>query len=193
MHRRACADCSGRSSLPDMAAEIHQSVARRAAILRIIGESTVRNQDELVKVLRKRGLRAPLSQASSRDLRELGVAKAGDRYILPAQRRRRPTTNPLAAVAEVRARDQDRRHSLTVAEDRRPARRRAWPSPSTARTGPRWSAPSRAMTRFSSPPMSPRIRRSCANAFAESSASERIGPRRSAGRLSTTQPDYLLE
>lgn len=80
-----------------MAAEIHQSVARRAAILRIIGESTVRNQDELVKVLRKQGFDATQSSVS-RDLRELGVAKAGDRYILPAQDNA-AANNPFAAVA----------------------------------------------------------------------------------------------
>lgn len=65
-----------------MAAEIHQSVSRRAAILRILRESTVRNQDELVKVLRKNGFDATQSSVS-RDLRELGVAKAGDHYIVP--------------------------------------------------------------------------------------------------------------
>lgn len=81
-----------------MAAEIHQSVARRAAILRIIGESAVRNQDELVKVLRKQGFDATQSSVS-RDLRELRVAKAGDRYILPAQDAG-TTTNPFAAVTK---------------------------------------------------------------------------------------------
>lgn len=81
-----------------MAAEIHQSVARRAAILRIIGESTVRNQDELVKVLRTQGFDATQSSVS-RDLRELGVAKAADRYILPSQDAP-STTNPFAAVAK---------------------------------------------------------------------------------------------
>ena len=65
-----------------MAAEIHQSVARRAAILRLIRESTVHNQDELAKLLRKQGFDATQSSVS-RDLRELGVAKAGDHYILP--------------------------------------------------------------------------------------------------------------
>ncbi len=43
----------------------------------------MRNQDELVKVLRKEGFEATQSSVS-RDLRELGVAKAGDRYILPS-------------------------------------------------------------------------------------------------------------
>lgn len=65
-----------------MAAEIHQSVARRAAIVRIIRESTVHNQDELAKLLRKQGFDATQSSVS-RDLRELGVAKRGDRYVLP--------------------------------------------------------------------------------------------------------------
>jgi len=65
-----------------VAAEIHQSVARRAAIVRIIRESTVHNQDELAKLLRKQGFDATQSSVS-RDLRELGVAKAGDHYILP--------------------------------------------------------------------------------------------------------------
>jgi transcriptional regulator of arginine metabolism len=79
-----------------MAAEIHQSVTRRAAILRIIRESTVHNQDELVRVLRKQGFEATQSSVS-RDLRELGVAKAGDRYILPADAGNSP--NPFTAVA----------------------------------------------------------------------------------------------
>jgi transcriptional regulator of arginine metabolism len=65
-----------------MSAELHQSVSRRAAILRILRESTVRNQDELVKALRKHGFDATQSSVS-RDLRELGVAKAGDHYIVP--------------------------------------------------------------------------------------------------------------
>jgi transcriptional regulator of arginine metabolism len=80
-----------------MAAEIHQSVARRAAILRIIRESTVHNQDELVKLLRKLGLDATQSSVS-RDLRELGVAKAGDHYILPGGETVAAGT-PFAAVA----------------------------------------------------------------------------------------------
>ena len=80
-----------------MAAEIHQSVARRAAILRIIRESTVHNQDELAKLLRKQGFDATQSSVS-RDLRELGVAKAGDHYILPGGDSVAAGT-PFAAVA----------------------------------------------------------------------------------------------
>jgi transcriptional regulator of arginine metabolism len=95
-----------------MAAEIHQSVARRAAILRILGGSTVRNQDELVKVLRKEGFEATQSSVS-RDLRELGVAKAGDRYILPAQDVV-TATNPFAAVAKFVTEIKTAGTSLTV-------------------------------------------------------------------------------
>ena len=58
----------------------------------------MRNQDELVKVLRKQGFDATQSSVS-RDLRELGVAKAGDRYILPSQDAD-TTNNPFAAVTK---------------------------------------------------------------------------------------------
>lgn len=65
-----------------MAAELHQSNLRRAAIVKIIRESVVHKQEELVKLLKKRGFEATQSSVS-RDLRELQVAKAGDRYIVP--------------------------------------------------------------------------------------------------------------
>jgi transcriptional regulator of arginine metabolism len=79
-----------------MAAEIHQSVARRTAILRIIRESTVHNQEELVKALRRQGIEATQSSVS-RDLRELGVAKAGDHYIVPTAESA-SESNPFGAV-----------------------------------------------------------------------------------------------
>jgi transcriptional regulator of arginine metabolism len=81
-----------------MAAELHQSVARRAAILRIIRESTVHNQEELVRALRKHGFDATQSSIS-RDLRELGVAKAGDHYIVASAETGALTASPFAAVA----------------------------------------------------------------------------------------------
>lgn len=80
-----------------MTAEIHPSVERRAAILRIIRDSTVRNQQELVKALHKAGFEATQSSVS-RDLRELGVAKAADHYIVPADAD--PDSNPFAALAK---------------------------------------------------------------------------------------------
>jgi len=81
-----------------MAAELHQSVSRRAAILRIIREATVHNQDELVKILKNQGFDATQSSVS-RDLRELGVAKAGDRYIVPAPAEDALPPNHFAAVS----------------------------------------------------------------------------------------------
>src|SRR5258708_29034966 len=56
--------------------------ARRSMLAKIIREQAVGRQTELVAMLRKHGHVA--TQASvSRDLRELGVAKMGDRYVLP--------------------------------------------------------------------------------------------------------------
>ncbi|MET0499626.1 MAG: hypothetical protein ABW106_15285 [Steroidobacteraceae bacterium] len=95
-----------------MAAEIHQAVSRRSAILRIIRESTVRNQDELVKVLRKHGFEATQSSVS-RDLRELGVAKAGDHYIVP-QAGDVQTVDAFAAVANFVVEVRTAGPSLTV-------------------------------------------------------------------------------
>ena len=72
----------------------------------------MRNQDELVKVLRKQGFDATQSSVS-RDLRELGVAKAGDRYILPAQDAG-VVNNPFAAVAKFVVEIKTAGSSLTV-------------------------------------------------------------------------------
>jgi transcriptional regulator of arginine metabolism len=56
--------------------------ARRDALVKIIREQVVGRQTELVALLRKLGHIATQSSVS-RDLRELGVAKMGDRYVLP--------------------------------------------------------------------------------------------------------------
>jgi transcriptional regulator of arginine metabolism len=58
------------------------ATARRSVLAKIIREGTVRRQTELVALLRKSGHIATQSSVS-RDLRELGVAKMGDRYVLP--------------------------------------------------------------------------------------------------------------
>ena len=65
---------SGSSSAP----------ARRTILAKIIREQVVGRQSELVAMLRKYGHVATQSSVS-RDLRELGVAKLGDRYVLPEQ------------------------------------------------------------------------------------------------------------
>jgi transcriptional regulator of arginine metabolism len=56
--------------------------ARRTTLAKIIREQAVGRQSELVAMLRKHGHVATQSSVS-RDLRELGVAKLGDRYVLP--------------------------------------------------------------------------------------------------------------
>src|ERR1700719_5413076 len=56
--------------------------ARRTLLAKIIREQSVGRQTELVEMLRKHGHAATQSSVS-RDLRELGVAKMGDRYVLP--------------------------------------------------------------------------------------------------------------
>jgi transcriptional regulator of arginine metabolism len=56
--------------------------ARRSMLAKIIREHAVGRQTELVDLLRKSGHIATQSSVS-RDLRELGVAKMGDRYVLP--------------------------------------------------------------------------------------------------------------
>jgi transcriptional regulator of arginine metabolism len=56
--------------------------ARRAAIVSILSERSVGTQAQLARHLRRLGHAATQSSVS-RDLRELGVFKAGDRYLLP--------------------------------------------------------------------------------------------------------------
>jgi transcriptional regulator of arginine metabolism len=56
--------------------------ARRTTLAKIIREQAVGRQAELVAMLQKLGHAATQSSVS-RDLRELGVAKLGHRYVLP--------------------------------------------------------------------------------------------------------------
>jgi len=65
-----------------MHADLHPA-ERRSAILRILRRAPVRKQDELVRLLREAGHEATQSSIS-RDLRELGVLKAGGRYLPPS-------------------------------------------------------------------------------------------------------------
>lgn len=65
---------------------------RREAILRILRGARVRKQDELVRLLREAG--HDVTQSSvSRDLRELGVLKAGGRYLPPSEESSRTLDN----------------------------------------------------------------------------------------------------
>jgi transcriptional regulator of arginine metabolism len=74
---------------------------RRHMLAKIIREQVVGRQSELVAMLRKHGHVATQSSIS-RDLRELGVAKLGDRYVLPdppaAPRNDFPTLKPFVSA-----------------------------------------------------------------------------------------------
>lgn len=59
-----------------------QTQERRTAIMRIVRCQPVADQQEMVEILRQHGFTATQSSVS-RDLRELGVAKSGDKYIIP--------------------------------------------------------------------------------------------------------------
>jgi len=64
-----------------MQIESNNAPARRHQLAIIIREQSVGRQSELVALLRQLGFEATQSSVS-RDLREMGVAKRGDRYVL---------------------------------------------------------------------------------------------------------------
>ena len=64
-----------------MHADLHSNT-RHSAILRILRTAPVRKQDEIVRRLREEGHEVTQSSIS-RDLRDLGVQKAGGRYLPP--------------------------------------------------------------------------------------------------------------
>jgi len=61
-----------------------QSEARRDTLRRLLRETTVRRQADLVGLLRSRGFDCTQSSIS-RDLRKLGVAKLGDHYVIAGE------------------------------------------------------------------------------------------------------------
>jgi transcriptional regulator of arginine metabolism len=66
-----------------LTADLNAQAQRRDAIVRILRGTAVGRQAELVSLLHREGYDATQSSVS-RDLRELGVVKGGDRYLLPA-------------------------------------------------------------------------------------------------------------
>jgi transcriptional regulator of arginine metabolism len=69
------------STTPPESLDQGSAPRRRTLLAKIIREQTVGRQAELVALLRQLGFEATQSSVS-RDLRELGVAKVGDRYVL---------------------------------------------------------------------------------------------------------------
>jgi transcriptional regulator of arginine metabolism len=59
-----------------------QQIERQGAIVRILRDGQVRRQEDLVRLLKQEGHEVTQSSVS-RDLRDLGVSKAGGRYVLP--------------------------------------------------------------------------------------------------------------
>ena len=66
-----------------MATDLNAQNQRRDALVRILRMGAVGRQAELVELLHREGFDATQSSVS-RDLRELGVVKGADRYLLPA-------------------------------------------------------------------------------------------------------------
>lgn len=73
-----------------------QQATRRDAIVRILSNAPITRQSELVEILKEKGLAATQSSVS-RDLRELGVAKIGERYLPPPT----PNTTSLPGFEKV--------------------------------------------------------------------------------------------
>jgi transcriptional regulator of arginine metabolism len=61
-----------------------QQADRREAIMRILRSGSVRNQQDLVRLLKKEGHEVTQSSVS-RDLRDLGMLKAAGGYVLPPE------------------------------------------------------------------------------------------------------------
>jgi transcriptional regulator of arginine metabolism len=66
-----------------LSSDLNVQNLRRDAIVRILRQTAVARQAELVDLLHGEGFEATQSSVS-RDLRELGVVKGADRYLLPA-------------------------------------------------------------------------------------------------------------
>ena len=130
-----------------------QQFDRRNAILRILRSGVVRRQSDLAQLLQRDGF-AVTQSSISRDLRELGVLKAGGRYLLPPDEISR-ANGDFGALAQfvrpVRAPAPRSRSSAPPS-----ARPPASPWRSTRPSGPKSSAPSPATTPSSSPRRQPR-------------------------------------
>jgi len=78
-----------------MPTEVETKEQRQHAIRSLLRRGNVRRQGELVARLAERGIEATQSSVS-RDLREIGVAKLGGRYVLPA-----PAPGSTDALSEI--------------------------------------------------------------------------------------------
>ncbi|MGD9598027.1 MAG: arginine repressor [Steroidobacteraceae bacterium] len=79
----------------------HHLADRRSAITRLLRGGGVRKQADLVRLLKAEG-HAVTQSSVSRDLREIGVLKAADGYVLPGDEAARPAGNFATLAAFVR-------------------------------------------------------------------------------------------
>lgn len=82
---------------------LHTPAARRALILELVKAHALRSQEDLRLALRRNGVR--VTQATlSRDLRDLGLGKAGGRYVLPEAAAAVAAPRAISAAEDVLAR-----------------------------------------------------------------------------------------
>lgn len=82
--------------------------ARQEEILGIVREQTVHSQEELLSILRKRGVRVT-QPTLSRDIRELGLAKTPGGYVLPGDL---ASVTPIVPFTAREAREERLEHRL---------------------------------------------------------------------------------
>jgi transcriptional regulator of arginine metabolism len=85
-----------------------EALRRREEILRIVGETAVHSQDELMAALRKHGFKVT-QPTLSRDLRELGLIKTPNGYV---------TADALAPVAQFTPRESREHRFEQLVRDR---------------------------------------------------------------------------
>jgi transcriptional regulator of arginine metabolism len=79
---------------PSPADSEHREIRQRG-ILELLRERAVASQGEVVALLEARGIQATQSSVS-RDLKELGVARVGGRYVAPSSDEREPGLRDMA-------------------------------------------------------------------------------------------------
>ncbi len=102
--RRRAARARARAGAPPVIQRaLHTPAARRALVLELVGGQALHSQEELRLALRKVGVR--VAQATlSRDIRDLGLGKAGGRYVVPDAPGSMPAPEPHAHAEEVLSR-----------------------------------------------------------------------------------------
>ena len=146
-----------------------QQFDRRNAIVRLLRNGLVHKQGDLVHMLQRDGF-AVTQSSISRDLRDLGVLKAGGRYVMPPDEITR-ANGDFGTLAQFVRQILPAGPCLTVVKTtsgRQPALR--WPS--TRLNGRRSSAPSPATTPSSLPPTVSPPRASSSHAFDRTSESD---------------------